>query len=180
MAIGVFSFVYHASYTFFFQFFDYVGMFLFVFLLITMNLRRLGWIRRERQLAVYLGGVAASSALIPILYRAGIPLQLTMVVLALSAIGLEARLWLRDRGTPAAARYGHFGVSMGFIGLAVAALLVDLFRVGCVPTNPWIQGHAYWHLFSALGLYWAYRFFVQFRLDDPGGAGAGETAVKAS
>jgi len=41
---GVTSLLYHASYTWFFQVFDFVGMFCFLFVIISLNSRRLGWI----------------------------------------------------------------------------------------------------------------------------------------
>ena len=48
IAVGVFSFVYHASYTWMLQFFDFVGMFLFCFCVLALNARRLGWISPRR------------------------------------------------------------------------------------------------------------------------------------
>ena len=54
VAVGVFSGIYHASYTWALQLFDFVGMFLFCFLVLTSNALRLDWIRPERRLALAL------------------------------------------------------------------------------------------------------------------------------
>ena len=57
--LGAASFLYHASYTWFFQFFDFVGMFLVIILMITLNLRRLDWIHPGNQNRVFWGGCAS-------------------------------------------------------------------------------------------------------------------------
>ena len=46
--LGATSFLYHASYTFFFQFWDFVGMFAFASLPIVINMVRLRLIRPEQ------------------------------------------------------------------------------------------------------------------------------------
>ena len=73
VAVGICSGVYHASYSFMLQFLDFVGMFLFCFLVLTLNALRLGWIGRERRLAFYLGGTAFMSALVPPGFALGFP-----------------------------------------------------------------------------------------------------------
>ena len=72
---GLFSFAYHASYTFFLQFFDFVGMFVFALLVVTLNLRRAGLLSARRQLLFYLGSVTLFSALVPPMFYMGLPIQ---------------------------------------------------------------------------------------------------------
>ena len=98
IAVGVFSGVQHASDTWMLQFFDFVGMFLFCFLVLTRNAERLGWIGAERRLAFYLGGVAGMSALVPLLFEVGLPIQGLALGLILVMVGQEAVLWRREGG----------------------------------------------------------------------------------
>jgi hypothetical protein len=49
IVVGLASFIYHASYTYFFQFFDFVGMFIFCMTVVTVNAVRLGWVDIARR-----------------------------------------------------------------------------------------------------------------------------------
>src|SRR5262245_64839287 len=75
VAIGVFSFAYHASYTFALQFFDFLAMFLFSFTVLARNAVRLSWIAPARETRFFLAGVALFCALVPPLFHAGFPIQ---------------------------------------------------------------------------------------------------------
>jgi len=88
--VGVFSLVYHASYTFVFQFFDFVGMFLFCFIVITANAVRLGWIDVSRRWMFLLLGVAGFSAAVPLLSQTTIPIQSLVALLIALSIGSSA------------------------------------------------------------------------------------------
>ncbi|NDG85398.1 MAG: hypothetical protein EBX52_10245, partial [Proteobacteria bacterium] len=59
--VGLFSFVYHASNAFALQLFDFLGMYLFLFLLIFVNLERLGHRVIRHSLKPYLLTVTAST-----------------------------------------------------------------------------------------------------------------------
>ena len=156
IAVGVFSFVYHASYTYFFQFFDFVGMFLFCFLPLAMNARRLGWIGPQRELAVEAGGVVAFSAAVPPLFELGVPIQGLVLVLILAIVAQE--LVLRARSASRAA-YPWFWTGLALIGAGAVCSALDVTRVWCDPTSRWLQGHATWHLLSAASLYALFRFY---------------------
>lgn len=97
IVVGVFSLAYHASYTFFFQFFDFVGMFVFLDLVILVDLGRLGRLQPKSQLRSWWLMVAASSALVPPLFFAGIPIQLLVAATIAVWVPLEFVLW-RARG----------------------------------------------------------------------------------
>ena len=92
IAVGVFSFAYHASYTWLLQFFDFVAMFLFCFTVIARNASRLGWIEPRREGRFFALGVAASSALVPPLFELGVAIQLSVALCIAVALGQEA--WL--------------------------------------------------------------------------------------
>jgi hypothetical protein len=52
----------HASYTFFFQFFDFVGMFIFCFVMIVLNWQRMGRLRDEQLPLGQVGGLFDSKS----------------------------------------------------------------------------------------------------------------------
>jgi hypothetical protein len=161
VAVGVFSFAYHASYTWFLQFFDFVGMFLFCFTVLARNALRLGWIGAGRQTAFFVGGVLASSALVPVLFEAGIPIQGIVLLLMLAMIAQELQLRRRDEVRPA---HRFWWTALALIAAAAIFSALDLTRIWCDPANHWLQGHALWHLLSAASLYMLFRFYAELEL----------------
>ena len=78
---------------------DFVGMFLVCFLVLTLNALRRGWIGMRQRLAFYLGGTALLSALVPLGFAVGFPIQALVLFLILAMLGQE---WaLRGRGAAA-------------------------------------------------------------------------------
>jgi hypothetical protein len=157
IAVGAFSFAYHASYTWFLQFFDFVGMFLFCFTVLARNAVRLGWIGIASETRFVLAGSAVASALVPPLFDAGIPIQASVLLLVLAMIGQELRLRRRDGARPA---HRLWWTAVALIALAAVFSALDVTRLWCDPTNHWLQGHALWHLLSAASLYALFRFYV--------------------
>jgi len=155
VAIGVFSFAYHASYTYALQFFDFVAMFLFSFTVIARNAVRLGWITPARETLFFLAGVAVFSALVPPLFALGFPIQALVALLIAAGLAQEFALRRRDGPTPA---YRHYRVGLLLLAAAALASLVDVTRVACDPAS-WLQGHAVWHILSALALASFFRFY---------------------
>ena len=153
---GLFSGIYHASYTWFLQFFDFVGMFLFCFVVITLNGLRLGWIGPRQQTRFYLAGVASMSALVVVAFEVGFPIQALVLLLIFTMLGQE--LVLRRRATPAA-DYRPYLAALALLSAAGVCSALDVTRVWCDPTNHWLQGHAVWHVLSALSLFALYHFY---------------------
>ncbi len=156
LVTGLFSGIYHASYTYFFQFFDFVGMFVFCFVVITRNACRLQWIGQARQTSFYLAGVAVMSMLVPIVFETGVPIQGLIVVLIVLMLGQEATL---SRGAARAANYATYGAALALLAAAGAFSAADVTRLWCDPHNHWLQGHAIWHLLSASSLAALYLFY---------------------
>jgi hypothetical protein len=153
--VGVSSLVYHASYTYFFQFFDFVGMFVFCFLPLSLAARRLGWIRPGRELALHASGVVAFSAAVPVLFELGVPIQALVFVLIVAIVAQE--LALRARAADRSA-YPWFFAGLALITAAAVFSALDVSRAWCDP-HSWLQGHALWHLLSAASLYALFRFY---------------------
>jgi hypothetical protein len=155
--VGVFSFVYHASYTWFLQFFDFVGMFVFCFAVITANALRLGWIRPRRAVGFLASGVVLFSALVLLVSETALPIQSLVAVLIATILGQEWRL--HRRGSIDAPNYRAFWLALGLLAAAALGSLADVTRTFCDPTNHWLQGHAIWHVLSAASLYAMFRFY---------------------
>ena len=159
LVTGLFSFAYHASYTFFLQFFDFVGMFVFTNLVVTLNLRRSGALTARRQVVFYLASIVLFSALVPPMFYLDLPFQGLVAFLILVILVQEIRLWAT------AERHGAFWLALLLLGAGATCSALDLSRVWCDPHNHWLQGHAVWHVLTALSLYSLYRYFTQFDLD---------------
>jgi hypothetical protein len=162
LLVGMTSFLFHASYTFFFQFFDYVGMYVFFFLLITFNLRRGKLLSAKKHLPVYVALVLAMSALIPLFQWADLRIQLKVPALIAVIAGTELDLRFRKK---LHAEYRWYGASLLSLAVAFGFTAADLTGAWCEPSNHWIQPHALWHVFSALSLLLSYRFYRQFFLE---------------
>lgn len=160
IAVGSFSLVYHASYTYFFQFFDFVGMFVFCFAVITANALRLGWIGAAGRWRFFAAGVSVSSASVPLLSLTPIPIQSLIGLLILAILGQELALHRGRAPDAPAPDYRLFGLALGLIAAAAACSLADVTRSWCDPDH-WLQGHALWHLLSAASLLALFHFYAR-------------------
>jgi Ceramidase len=156
--VGITSFLYHASWTFFFQVFDVSSMFMLSCLLISFNASRLKLVSRARLPVLYAALLALSiAALLAIRGKSGAYLfGLEIAVVAAS----EALLARRRRGTD----YADFLKALGLFLAAYAIWLLDVHEVVCAPSNHYLQGHAVWHVLNAFCFYFLYRFYRQFDL----------------
>jgi len=162
IATGVCSLLFHASYTWFFQWFDFLGMYLFAWLPIVLNLRRMRLLRGRGDTArAYGAGVGACCALTVAFYYARLPFQLIVLVLVLVGIAQEYCLWLADRRPDLT----MFVASMALLTVAFAFSVLDALDIWCDPRNHYLQGHAVWHLLSAAALFFTFRHFEQFSFD---------------
>ena len=158
---GACSFVYHATYTLVGQFFDFVGMFIFVNLGITLNLRRFGYFPAWRTARLfYRSSVAVCSGAVVACYYARLPYQALIALLVAVALGQEVVLFARARrraaaaedraarGKPRARAYWLY-VSMCFMALGLTCSVLDGLRVWCDPDDHIVQGHSLWHMLTA-------------------------------
>lgn len=153
---GAFSLIYHASYTFLLQFFDFVGMFVFLFVPITLNAIRLGQISSERQVRFYIIAVVTMSGLVPIGYFSGFPIQAIVFVLIIALIGQEVLIHRRGIASP---DYRFYFAAIGLISAAAVFSALDVSRIFCDPDNHWLQGHAIWHVLSAASVFALFLFY---------------------
>lgn len=156
--VGITSFLYHASWTFFFQVFDVGSMFMLSCLLISFNAARLGFIAPKRLAPFYIGLVALSIATM-IALRGHTGEYLFGVEIGVVAV-LEIVLARRGGGTD----YRPFLQAFGIFLLAYGIWLLDVHRLLCAENNHYLQGHAAWHVLNAFCFVYLYRFYRQFDL----------------
>jgi hypothetical protein len=157
------SFVYHMSNNFLTQLLDFFGMFLYVYLMIAINLRRLGWLSRAGGRVFYWVLTAASCAGIYGLYLARFQFQIVIGVLA--AVIIFSELWIYLRKTARARTYVFFFPALLLIGIAEGFSLLDGSRTWCDPSHPFLHGHVLWHTIGAISTVFTFLHFRQIELD---------------
>ena len=170
VVMGALSLVYHASNTYATQVLDFVGMFVYLSLLLVWNLRRLGvLVRTTRSVAAYFLIVYANMALLfvfPLVL--GLPIQ--MIIMFDTAVVFALEALLAGRGGPGHAGRSHgavreYAVAVLLLAGAAVASSLDLTRRWCDPTNHWVQGHALWHILAAGSVVFVFRFYEQVGTD---------------
>jgi hypothetical protein len=174
--MGLCSIVYHASNNYLSQVVDFVGMFVYVYLLVRINLVRVWPALRRWQSAVYWGLVIGSVLLVHAMYLLALRFQLLIAVAVVVLVATE--LVMMRRGDWQRYRYRSFGLSVLFIVVAQAFSLADLSRAWCRPDNLVLHGHAIWHLLGSVSILFSFLHYRQLELDPrpsalaPGGQGS--------
>jgi hypothetical protein len=164
IAIGVFSFVYHATALFVTEFLDLFSMYLFSTYVFAATLHRLlGWTPR-RCVGVYVGTVLAQLALLVAIRPIGIVLFGAQI---LAVLAMEWRLARTRVGVDRPVYVWLWRLLATFV-VALVVWVLDLTRLACDPDQHVLQGHAAWHVINSLCIYMLYRFYRQF--DFGGGA----------
>ena len=156
--IGMCSSLYHLSNNYLFQFFDFVGIYLFTLWALTLNLRRLKLISSQHQIITMVTLVVIFSSLVHIMYLNNFYYQILIVLIALMIITTEFMCYIKNKGS--SYRYLLIGFLIIFIAQVFSQL--DRYRVLCDSKNHFFQGHAIWHLLAAIGLTFTYKHFEQF------------------
>lgn len=160
--MGGFSFIYHASNNYLTQVFDFIGMFLYVYLLLVVNMRRLGWLGQGRMWQVYSALVVGSTLMTHAMYLAEVHYQM-IIAFGAGAIVLTETLLYR-RGDAKRYTYRWFALSLAFIAIAQAFSLLDISRTWCEPDNVFLHGHAIWHVIGSVSVLFAFLHYRQLDL----------------
>lgn len=158
--LGLSSFYYHMSNTFFTQLFDYIGMFCIIYWFAALNLLQLKW-KKNLVIFCYFSVVFMSIALVLLMANFELNFQL-MVAFAAMAFLFSEVITNKHRVTKAVYKNLIIAVLCFIAGHTLSIL--DMKRIWCDPDNHWIQGHALWHVLSAVGFYFCYKFIRQFQV----------------
>ncbi len=154
--VGIGSFAFHATGTFWGEFLDLSAMFLIGGQFITFNIARA---RRFSDVAIVAMYVAICSTSMLLLYNFrpwGIALFIIMVVVAAA---LEFYLFRRDGKS---VRYKNLGILALFFALSFLFWRMDFRKIWCDPNNHLLTGHAIWHILNSFCLLFFYKFHQQF------------------
>jgi hypothetical protein len=157
--VGWTSFLYHASLTFATQVFDFLGMFVFFYLILIQNFARLGIVagnrvKRNIWIATLITTVISSTV-----DKFGFPIQGLVVLLIVGILVTEV---LATKKASRPVKHVAYSASLFFLAIGTAFSGADVTRKFCNPEDHWIQGHALWHLFGALALLFSIFHYRQF------------------
>lgn len=157
--VGITSLVYHATVSFLTQVFDFWGMYIYFLLILFLNLVRFGTLKKEQFFKVLWIGVFAFTGLTVAVAKAGLPIQGIVGLLIAAALVTEV---LATRKATEKVSHKALGATLLFVAVAASFSAADASRTFCI-RDSWIQGHAIWHCFGAVALYFSYFHYRQFK-----------------
>lgn len=154
--IGLMSGFYHASGSFVGEVFDYSSMYLLSIYFLSMNLRRLYdlesrtlWILALFLLCLSIGSLVTWEVIGSLLFG-------TQVILALT---IEVYL---SKIKKVRVKYRALLQGCALFILAYVFWNLDRYRIVCDPNNHILNGHALWHIITAVAIFYIYKFYSQF------------------
>lgn len=153
--IGVSSFFYHATLSFFGQFLDIFSMYTFGLLLFFGALYRAGRLRGSYALA---GFVAASIVFGLLQFAFPDARRILFTALLVPGIILELTPWVTGH-SPRSRRVWAIYAGLGVMVVAYGIWLLDQTPAFCDPGSL-LQGHAIWHVLGAVA---AFLVFIHYR-----------------
>ena len=166
LLIGIGSMFYHASLTFRAQTADVLGMYLIGSFLVLHNAARV-WTLPERSAATLY--VIGNSALLWMLIAVPELRRYVFGVLVVAAIVLERAA--RARGD-VRSRPGCFRAALGIFLLGFVIWCLDITHTLCRPDST-LQGHAAWHLASAVSLFFIFMYYLSDAVPSPSNRAGG-------
>jgi len=157
ICLGFMSATFHATGTFFGEFLDVSSMYLLTATGISFNSRRLFQLSFTKARALFILILSLSMGLL-LLFR---PIGITLFgIQFVTAVILEVILFFKSKERAA---YRYFLYMVVTFLTAWCVWWLDLLKIWCNPDNHLFNGHAFWHLETALIFYFIYRFFCQFK-----------------
>lgn len=161
--VGVSSFLYHASNTFFFQVFDLSSMYLLSSLLLVLNVYRLTGVSGMKTGAFLFSGVFLVSLTLLLVIQGRVGAVIFGIEIA-AVLALELVIGLKGKRK----RTDYRGLMTALVLLAAAFIfwLLDFNHVLFPAKSHWIQGHGLWHVLNSLCFVFLYRYYRQFNLPE--------------
>lgn len=154
--MGGTSFFFHATNNFLTQLFDFIGMYFYIYFLLCISLHNFKLVSAKAATWIFFGCVIISTSLILISkYVIAFPYQIIVALSALTLAGLQVRGWITDKNYPKK----YLLLCLASFAIAAGFSYSDISRTFCDPTNHFIQGHAIWHIFCAIGTWFSYHVF---------------------
>ena len=159
ICVGIGSWLFHMTGTFWGEVLDVESMYLFSSLLIAFNAQRLWGLSTFGTGVTYAVSVLTSLAVLLTWHPIGVNLFVGHVVLFLS---LEIAIWLKWRRVFSLVELYKYMplLYLGiFFGAAWGVWWLDILKVWCPSWSHYFNGHTAWHFLNCVCFYWAYRFY---------------------
>ena len=153
--IGISSFLYHASFTFLMQYFDLSSMFLFSSFFLTANLCRSDFLKTKNRVKTMFLIVAVSMGLLYFFRKTGIPIFSLQII----AAGILELYIFKNKNL--SSNYKNILTALILFIVAFVIWLLDLFKIFCDKDNHIFQGHAIWHILTALSILFIHKFYSE-------------------
>lgn len=156
--MGAASFYFHMSNYYVGQVLDFIGMYLFVFWLLVLNLRKAKLIKRNKQILTEVIIIIGCTSLVHYMYINHLNFQ---NIVAAGVIGILLTEFIAFKVSKKTRNYKYFWTSIALMGVAQIFSQLDLRRIMCDPHEHIFQGHAIWHTIGAVALTIAYKHWEQ-------------------
>lgn len=156
--LGFMSAFYHATSSFFGEVLDYSSMFLISAYVLVANLSRL-LVWSPRRVAISAITLFTISVIGLVQFRTVGAVFFFVQITA--AVIVE--VVLRKRVSPKPDQRSMW-TSLGLLLFAWGIWSLDTHRIVCDPTNHFINGHAIWHVLTAVSIWFLFKFYSQFEL----------------
>lgn len=156
--LGLMSGFYHASGSLIGELFDFSAMFLFsTYFIVAAAARLYGW---KNSKVLTTGAFLAFATITTLVFIPLLGPSLFASQIALAAF-LEYRIW-KQPGV-AHPSFKNFVIAVVLLNVAFLIWNLDKSKIICDPDLHWISGHAVWHLITAVGAFYVYKFYAQFK-----------------
>lgn len=151
--VGLGSAFYHASLTFWGQFFDVFSMYLFITFILVYAWERLYNFHQDKTIFLYI-----LLNFIFILFLLFIPStrRFLFAVLLVVSIIFEI-LATKRKSLTIKLKWFYSGISV--FAFAFLIWILDITKLVCVPNSIW-QGHALWHILGSIAIFMVYIYFL--------------------
>lgn len=155
IVLGLGSGIFHATGTFFGEYLDVSGMFMYVALGLTIVTRRYFKLPLKKMKYFFLALQGSSMILLWFIK----PIGIALFSLQFAAIMImEILLYRRDKEK---IDYKYFFLFVSTFTFAWFIWWMDLLKIWCAPDNHYFNGHAAWHLITSASFYFNYQFLKQ-------------------
>ncbi len=159
IVLGIMSAFYHASGTFIGEVLDFSSMFLLSSFCLSSSLSRFyGWDYKSLRI-VSVATVAVSACLLVLFQSIGVELFATQLFATLI---FEFLIYRKKEIQTVYKPLVSFIVCFS---LAYIVWQLDHKHIVCYPDFHWINGHAIWHILTAVGIYFIFKYYSQFKVN---------------
>jgi len=155
IVVGTTSFIYHSSNNFVTQFYDFTGMFVLSSLIMSLGVRRLkGTIEGYRLWFWFF--MFLNTSMFWLFYMEDIAIQKSFMVNIIGMLGIELYCIIKEKFVKKS-----IFLLLGAISISIGQMfsILDLKRIWCEPENIFFHGHALWHVFGGICIFFLFLHY---------------------